>query len=130
MRSVGLLQRKLEELGLVTICISNNPELTAKVCVPRAVFIQYPFGRILGDVGDRQGQRAVCDDMLDWLTKAEGPNAYRHLPYEWPEPPEQTKWHPDVPAPLVALRQQGKVNAETMEQMLRDTERDGVVRST
>ena len=27
--------------------ISNVPELTQRVCVPRAVFIQYPFGRLL-----------------------------------------------------------------------------------
>jgi D-proline reductase (dithiol) PrdB len=126
MRSVGLLQRKLEELGLATISINNNPELTERVCVPRAVFIQYPFGRILGDVTDRDGQRAVCDDMLDWLEEAKDPNSYRHLPYEWPEPPEQTKWHPDIPPPIRMLRQQGKVDEETIARSRRDAERDGL----
>lgn len=127
MRSVGLLQRKLEELGLATISIGNTPELTEKVCVPRAVFIQYPYGRILGDVGDRAGQRAVCDDMLDWLQTATGPNAYRHLPYEWPEPPEQTKWHPDTPPPIAIMRQQGKLDVAAFGRELRDAEREGVI---
>lgn len=120
MRSVGLLQRKLEEMGLPTISISNQPELTEKVCVPRAVFIQYPFARILGDVGDRTGQRAVCDDMVAMVQEASGPNSYRHLVYEWPEAPEKTKWKPDIPPPWAALRKQGK------KKNLRDDERDGV----
>jgi D-proline reductase (dithiol) PrdB len=125
-RSVGLLQRKLEELGLATISISNIPEQTEKVCVPRAVFIQYPFGRILGDVGDRKGQRAVCADILAWFEKAEGPNAYRHLPYEWPQPPEHTKWHPDIPAPIGMLQKQGKLRQEVVNREMRDSERDGL----
>jgi hypothetical protein len=78
--------------------------MTEKVAVSRAAFIQFPFGRQLGQVGDRAGQRAVCDDMVDLIKTAEGPNSYRHLPYEWPEPPGETKWRPDIPSPGVARR--------------------------
>ena len=126
MRSVGLLQRKLEEMGLSTISISNQPELTEKVCVPRAVFIQYPFARILGDVGDRMGQRAVCDDMVEMIQEAAGPNSYRHLVYEWHEIPEKTKWKPDIPPPMAALRKQGRLDPKFAKTNLRDDERDGV----
>lgn len=80
------------------------PETTERVCVPRAVFVQYPFGRQLGMVGDYDGQRRICEDMAALLVEAEAPNAYRHLPYAWPEPPESTKWRPDVPAPILAIR--------------------------
>ena len=104
MRSGGLLQRELERGGISTVSISNTPEMTEKVAVPRAAFIQYPFGRLLGGVGDRAGQRAVCDDMVELLKSAEEPNTYRHLPYEWPEPPEKTKWRPDIPAPVILKR--------------------------
>ncbi len=104
MRSGGLLQREIERAGIPTISISNTPMMTEKVGVSRAVFIQYPFGRLLGDVGDRAGQRAVCDDMVELLKTAEGPNSYRHLPYEWPEPPDKTKWRPDIPAPAALKR--------------------------
>ena len=84
----------------MTVSISNVPEITQRVCVPRAVFIQYPFGRLLGDVGNREGQRHVCDDMLEMLGSAQGPNSYRHLPYAWPEPPDTTQWRPDEDPPL------------------------------
>ena len=107
MRSVSLLQRRLEELGIATVSICNQPEVSEKVCVPRAVFIQYPYGRMLGGVGDREGQRAVCDDMCAHLEAADGPNAYRHLSHEWPEPPEETQWKPLVPAPMHVLRNNG-----------------------
>ena len=126
MRSAGLLQRRLEEMGLPTVSISNQPELTEKVCVPRAVFIQYPFARILGDVGDRNGQRAVCDDMVEMMQKATGPNTYRHLPYEWPEPPEKTKWKPDIPTPIAEILKQGKLDPEAAKKNMRDDEREGV----
>ncbi len=107
MRSVSLLQRKLEELGIATISICNQPAVSEKVCVPRAAFIQYPFGRILGDVGDRAGQRAVCDDVCAHLEAARGPNAYRHLPHAWHEPPEEAQWKPLQPAPMHVLRNKG-----------------------
>lgn len=103
-RSGGLLQREIERAGIATVSISNVPEMTEKVAVSRAVYIQYPFGRQLGDVGDRAGQRAVCDDMVDMLVSATGPNSYRHLPYEWPEPPEVAKWRPDIPSPGMQKR--------------------------
>ncbi|MEE9256269.1 MAG: hypothetical protein V3V56_03790 [bacterium] len=94
------------------------------MCVPRAVFIQYPFARQLGQVGDRVGQRRVCEDMLEMLVTAEGPNTYRHLPYEWPEPPEETRWRPDVPPPIMALREKSENASQLMAEALRDHERE------
>ena len=105
MRSGGLLQREIEKAGIPTVSISNIPETTERVCVPRAAFIQFPFGRQLGEVGDRAGQRRICDDMCELLEGATAAPSYRHLPYEWPEPPEKTKWQPDIPAPIHGYRE-------------------------
>ncbi len=54
--------------------------MTEKVAVSRAAFVQYPFGRQLGEVGDREGQRKITDAMADLIESAEGPNTYVHLP--------------------------------------------------
>tara|TARA_A100001037_G_scaffold306762_1_gene355117 strand:- start:7655 stop:8035 length:381 start_codon:yes stop_codon:yes gene_type:complete len=126
MRSGGLLQRKLEEFGISTISISNSPEMTIRVAVPRAVFIQFPFGRLLGDVDDREQQREICDDMVEMLSNANEPNSYKHLDYSWSDPPELTKWRPDIPAPLGRLRGEGKVDEELVEKNYRDEEREGL----
>jgi len=64
------------------------------------VFVQHPFGRLLGDVGDRKGQRRICDAMRDTLVSAGKPNHYRHLPEPWPEPPEAVRWRPAIEPPL------------------------------
>ena len=126
MRSGGLLQRKLEEYGISTVSISNSPEMTIRVAVPRAVFIQFPFGRLLGNVEDREQQRKVCDNMIEMLSNSKQPNSYKHLNYNWPEPPEVAKWRPDIPAPLGSLREKGGVDEEFVERNYRDHEREGL----
>lgn len=98
------------------------PETTERVCAPRAAFIQYPFGRQLGLAGDYDGQRRICEDMAALLEEARAPNAYRHLPYEWPEPPEATKWRPDVPPPILAIRL-AKEDGQSLMDDYRDEER-------
>lgn len=123
MRSGGLLQREIEKAGIPTVSISNIPETTERVCVPRTAFIQYPFGRQLGEVGDRAGQRRICDDMCDLLETAKEPPCYRHLPYEWPEPPEKTKWHPDVPPPIHSYREKEPEGEARLIEAYRDDER-------
>jgi len=122
-RSGGLLQREIEKAGIPSVSLTNVPETTERVCVPRAAFIQYPFGRQLGDVGDRLGQRRICDDMCDLLESATGPTTYRHLPYEWPEPPEETKWRPDVPAPIFQIREKQPGGQKRLMDAYRDEER-------
>lgn len=123
MRSGGLLQREIEKAGIPTVILSNVPETTQRVCVPRAAFVQYPFGRQLGDVGDRAGQRRICGDMCDLLESATEPNSYRHLPYEWTEPPEETKWRPDVPPPIFQIREGRAGGQARLMKEYRDDER-------
>jgi hypothetical protein len=86
--------------------------MTEKCAVPRAAFIQFPFGRQVGQVGDREVQRKVCDDLVDLIKGAEGPNSYVHLPYEWPEPGEEAKWRPDIPAPTMLKRMREQEEAK------------------
>ena len=120
MRSVGLLQCEIEKAGIPTVSVSTIPEMTERVCVPRAAFVQYPFGRVLGMVGDRVGQRRVCDHLVDLLETATFPNTYKHLPYAWPEPPEETKWRSDAPPPIGLLLRQGKISEEEFLDTFRD----------
>ena len=123
MRSGGLLQREIEKAGIPTVSISNIPETTERVSVPRTAFIQYPFGRQLGEVGDRAGQRRICDDMCDLLESAKEAPSYRHLPYEWPEPPDKTKWQPDTPPPIHSYRAKNPGGEARLMKAYRDDER-------
>ena len=84
---MGLVQRELEAGGISTISLSNIPDLTASVGVPRLAAIEYPFGRILGNPGDAAGQMAVLRAALQALVAIDQPGSRVDLPFEWPEPP-------------------------------------------
>ncbi len=79
------------------------PDLTAAAGAPRVAGIEFPFGRPLGQPHDAVTQRAVLRATLEALRDAEGPGSVAHLPFEWPEPPDQVHWHPTDPSPIVQL---------------------------
>jgi hypothetical protein len=101
---VGQAARVLEEKGFATIVLTPTPEFNSRVGIPRSVGIAYPYGRLLGDVGDRQGQRDVLRDTLIALEAADTPGSVQNLPYVWPEEPRETKWHPSEISPIVKLQ--------------------------
>ena len=79
------------------------PDLTAVWGAPRVAAIEFPFGRPLGQPHDVVTQRAVLRATLEALRDAEAPGAVVHLPFQWPEPPEQVHWHPKELSPIVQL---------------------------
>lgn len=91
-----------------------TPEFHREVGIPRVAAIEYPYGRPVGQVGDREGQRAVLLEALKVFEKAQKPGEIFHLPFEWPEEPKETKWHPPEISPIVKmyLEQIKKLGAE------------------
>ncbi len=87
--------------GLATVSLSNIPELTASVGVPRLVAIEYPFGRNVGMPGDAAGQRRVLCSALQAAADMKCAGDCVHLSFEWPEPPKMARAHPPVPPPIV-----------------------------
>jgi hypothetical protein len=73
------------------------------VGMPRVAAIEHPFGRPYGDVGDAKTQDAVLRAALAVFEKAGEPGHVEHLPFEWHEPPKETKWHPAEPSPIIAM---------------------------
>ena len=76
------------------------------VGMPRVAAIEHPFGRPYGDVGDADTQRAVLRAALQVAVDAAEPGQVVHLPFTWHEAPEQTRWHPSEPSPIIALMKQ------------------------
>ena len=77
------------------------PEFQRAVGIPRSVAIEYPFGRPLGQVGDRAGQRRILLEALHMLQQAATPGEVRHLALTWPEAPRETDWHPPHISPII-----------------------------
>ena len=80
-----------------------TPEYNREIGIPRVAAIEYPFGRTIGQPGDRVGQRKVLLEALQALETARSPGQVFHLPFTWPEEPSKTQWHPPEISPIVKL---------------------------
>ncbi len=98
---MGLAARFLEEAGISTVVLTPTPEFHRAVGIPRSAAIAYPYGRPVGQVGDREGQRKVLLEVLSVLEKAKTPGEVWHLPFTWPEEPKKTDWQPPEMSPLI-----------------------------
>jgi len=96
-----LVARVLEEAGFCTVVLSPTWEFHRVVGIPRSAAIEYPYGRPVGQVGDKEGQREVLLMTLSVLEKARRPGEVWHLPFIWPEEPRKTDWHPPEMSPLI-----------------------------
>jgi hypothetical protein len=94
------VQREIEAAGFTTISLSNIPDLTAAVSVPRIAAIEHPFGLPFGPPGDRGLQTAVLRSTLQALQDAGEPGAVQHLPYSWSIPEDELQTNPSEPPPI------------------------------
>ena len=101
----------MEERGISTVVLTPTWEFHYAVGIPRSAAIEYPYGRPVGAVGDREGQRRVLSAALSMLEDAENPGEIHHLPFTWPEDPRDTDWHPPKISPLI------KANLDQIKQM-------------
>jgi len=95
---VGLAQRLIEQAGITTVALSNIPELTSAVGVPRLVAIEHPFGQIFGRPGDSKTQRAVLQGALEAATEMRSPGKVKHLQLTW----TGKYYHAPVPPPIAS----------------------------
>lgn len=79
------------------------PEFNREIGIPRVAAIEHPFGRVVGEVDDSSGQKAVLDAALAGLKNAEKPGDVDHLPFTWHEEPKATDWHPPEISPVIKL---------------------------
>ena len=91
----------MEENALSTVVLTPMPEFHNAVGIPRSVAIEYPFGRLLGQVNDIAGQQRVLERAISMLEDADTPGQIRHLEFVWPEDPKQVNWHPPEISPII-----------------------------
>lgn len=78
-----VVARALEAAGLSTVCAVTVREVAQQIRVPRAVFVNFPFGRTFGPAGDRSLQVSVVADMVRALKTLDRPGRIVDLPYRW-----------------------------------------------
>lgn len=98
---MGLAAREIEAAGLATAVLSNMPDVTASVGVPRLVGVSAPGARPIGAPGDARGQRAVLRGALAALKSLDTAGGRLDLDIEGP--PRSQRGHPEEPPPIVGL---------------------------
>lgn len=93
----------VEAAGIPTVTLNMIWEYQNLVGMPRIAAIEHPFGRPYGDVGDSKTQTAVLEAGLALFQTANEAGHVEHLPFRWHEAPQDTKWHPAEPSPIIAL---------------------------
>lgn len=99
-----VLARLFESAGMSTILVTNMPYWAEKVGTPRALAVEFPFGHLLGQPGDRQMQLRVIRRALEVLECAQVPGTIVHSPEQWPTSLEDALHasHPETPPPISA----------------------------
>ncbi len=108
---MGLVSRAVEAAGIPTVTLNMIWPYQRLVGMPRVAAIEHPFGRPYGDVGDAETQTAVLRAALEVAVSAREPGHVEHLPFVWHEAPEQTRWHPAEPSPIIALVRERQAKA-------------------
>ncbi len=85
-QSAGLVARRLERAGLSTICLMTIREVAQALRLPRAAFINFPFGRPFGPAFVSPLHRQISGDLLDALRRLDRPGKIVDLPYAWQAP--------------------------------------------
>ena len=82
---MGLIARTVEEMGIPTIYVGSARDMMEQVKPPRAVFVDFPFGRQCGKPFDRELQMNIIKEALEVLKSSAEPGTIADLPYEWGE---------------------------------------------
>ena len=94
----------MEGAGFSTVVLTPTYDFHRAIGIPRSAAIEYPYGRPVGQVRDREGQRQVLLEALSIFEKAKSPGEVYHLPFTWPEEPKKTDWQPPEMSPMVKFR--------------------------
>ncbi|MFQ5417262.1 MAG: hypothetical protein ACE5FL_09475 [Myxococcota bacterium] len=108
---MGLVARVIEASGIPTVTLNMIWPFQRAVGMPRVAAIEHPFGRPYGDVGDVATQAGVLRAALAVFELAREPGHVEHLPFVWHEEPSDTRWHPALPSPIIAMIEQRKSKA-------------------
>ena len=78
-----IIARELEKSGISCTTIVTVKEIAHEIKVPRAVFINFPFGMTFGRAFSKSLQKSIAKDMLDSFVTIDKPGKIIELPYKW-----------------------------------------------
>jgi hypothetical protein len=80
---VSLAARRLEALGIPTLCLGSALDILEAGAPPRAVFVDYPLGHSTGKPFDRADQARVVRAAVAAFTTIDAPGTIVRLDSDW-----------------------------------------------
>lgn len=81
--TVGIISREMEKGGVSTVSLITIKEIAQEIKLPRALFINFPFGYTLGKPYLLPLQRSIVNDMITTLKTLDRPGKIIDLQYKW-----------------------------------------------
>lgn len=99
-----VLARTFEASGMSTVMVTNMPFWAEKVGAPRTLAVEFPFGHLLGQPGERELLLRVIHEALEVLITARRPGTIVHSDEKWPTSLEVALQasRPETPPPIAA----------------------------
>ncbi len=80
---MGLIQNALEDAGISTMSLTAHPHITRMVGAPRAIYMRFPQGNLLGQAFNPEQQRAILETALAAVTTFDAPGTIMEYPDRW-----------------------------------------------
>jgi D-proline reductase (dithiol) PrdB len=82
-QTLGIIQNIIEGYDIATIATTLKPELSERIYVPRAAYLQYPYGFSAGPKNDLDLQVKIVREVLELIPAMHEPGMIIKMPYRW-----------------------------------------------
>jgi hypothetical protein len=80
---VGLIQSAIENSGISTISLTTHPYITKMVGAPRAIYMRFPQGNLVGQAFNPEQQRAILLTALEAIGSIRETGTILEYPERW-----------------------------------------------
>ena len=80
---MGLIQNAIEHAGIATMSLTAHPHITRMVGAPRAIYMRFPQGNLVGQAFNLEQQREILQTALAAVASMSEAGAILEYPGRW-----------------------------------------------
>jgi len=80
---VGLIQNAMEDGGISTISLTTHPYITKMVGSPRAIYMRFPQGNLVGQAFNPEQQQSILQTALEAVGSIKETGTIMEYPDRW-----------------------------------------------
>ena len=80
---MGLIQNAIEHSSIATMSLTAHPHITKMVGAPRAIYMRFPQGNLVGQAFNPEQQREILRTALEAVTSMSEAGTILEYPGRW-----------------------------------------------